>query len=101
MYKTIKPKKKDGEPISVIDLVSPSESPKKTTLANDKTKEEAITTEEHEKFYEDEEAPTSPPIKTKDTTITTTLERYRNQEATRSRKKGAAIKSDPQVPEGL
>ena len=58
MYKTIKPKKKDGVHISVIDLISPSESPKKTTLADDKTKEEANTTEEHEKVHEDEEAPT-------------------------------------------
>ena len=52
-------------------MVSPSERPKKTTLAKDKTKEEANATEEHERIHEEEEAPTAPPMKTKDTTITT------------------------------
>ena len=69
----IKAKQKDSKFVSVGELFSPSKSPNKTTLTDDKTKEEANTTEENEINYEKEEAPRAPPMKTKNTTFTTTL----------------------------
>ena len=60
----IKPKKKDN----IINLVSLSDSPNKTTHAkNSLTKEDAITTEELEKIHDQDENLTAPPTKMKDT----------------------------------
>ena len=69
----IKPKKKDSDTINIINLVSLSDSPNKTTHAeNNLTKEDAITTEELEKIHDQDETLTAPPTKMKDTETTRT-----------------------------
>ena len=68
---TIKHRRKCNDTIKVIDLISPSESSKKTANANT-LNGETNTTKEHEKVHEEDETQIAPVTTTKAKTGTTT-----------------------------